>query len=64
MERCLQIVKYALKLLLEEAFMKRLILGALIFVFILGFFIMKNNIELAMNVTGIIGISGALIGGF
>lgn len=44
--------------------MKRLILGTLIFVFILGFFIMKNNIELAMNVTGIIGISGALIGGF
>ncbi|MGM0896563.1 MAG: hypothetical protein ACQEV0_01610 [Bacillota bacterium] len=44
--------------------MKRLALGALIFIFILGFFIMQSNIELAMNVTGIIGIGGILIGGF
>lgn len=44
--------------------MKRLTLGALIFVIILGFFIAQNNLELAMNVTGVIGIGGILIGGF
>lgn len=44
--------------------MKRIALGALLFVFILGFFIMQNNMELAMNITGIIGLGGILIGGF
>lgn len=44
--------------------MKRIALGALLFVFIFGFFIMQNNVELAMNVTGIIGLGGILIGGF
>ncbi len=44
--------------------MKRLALGMLIFVIILGFFVMQNNLELAKNVTGIIGIGGILIGGF
>lgn len=44
--------------------MKRLALGMLIFVIILGFFVVQNNLELAMNVTGIIGIGGILIGGF
>ncbi|MFC4712987.1 hypothetical protein [Planococcus dechangensis] len=44
--------------------MKSLALGATIFVLILGFFIVQNNTELAMNVTGIIGIGGILIGGF
>lgn len=44
--------------------MKRLALGMLIFVIILSFFVVQNNLELAMNVTGIIGIGGILIGGF
>ncbi|MGK7377672.1 hypothetical protein ACSFXN_07500 [Planococcus sp. 1R117A] len=44
--------------------MKRLSLVLLIFIFIVIFFVMQNNIELAMNVTGIIGLAGILIGGF
>lgn len=44
--------------------MKRLSLGLVIFIFILSIFAIQNNIELAMNVTGIIGLVGILIGGF
>ncbi|TWT06380.1 hypothetical protein FQV26_00765 [Planococcus sp. CPCC 101016] len=44
--------------------MKRLSLGLLIFIFVVSFFVVQNNIELAMNVTGIIGLVGILIGGF
>ncbi|MFP3355800.1 hypothetical protein [Planococcus citreus] len=44
--------------------MKRLSLGLLIFILIVSFFVMQNNIELAMNVTGLIGLAGILIGGF
>ncbi|WKA56528.1 hypothetical protein [Planococcus shixiaomingii] len=44
--------------------MKRLILGVVIFVLIGGFFWQQNNFEIAVNVTGIIGGGGILIGGF
>ncbi|MDN7240642.1 hypothetical protein QWY14_02520 [Planococcus sp. N028] len=44
--------------------MKRLILGLVIFVLIGGFFWQQNNFEIAVNVTGIIGVGGILIGGF
>lgn len=44
--------------------MKRLTFGLLIFIFIVSFFVLRNNIELAMNVTGIIGLGGFLLGGF
>ncbi|OED32381.1 hypothetical protein BHE17_07975 [Planococcus maritimus] len=44
--------------------MKSLALGTLIFVFLLAYFWLQNNIDLAMNITGIIGIAGVLIGGF
>lgn len=44
--------------------MKSLALGTLIFVFVLAYFWLQNNIDLAMNITGIIGIGGVLIGGF
>lgn len=40
--------------------MKRLSLGLVIFIFILSIFAIQNNIELAMNVTGIIGLLGIL----
>ena len=44
--------------------MKSLFLGALIFVVILGFLIEQNSLEIAMNVTGQIGIGGILIVAF
>lgn len=44
--------------------MKRIILGIAIFVLITGLFFLQNNLEIAMNVTGIIGLVGILIGGF
>ncbi len=44
--------------------MKSLALGTLIFFFVLAYFWLQNNIDLAMNITGIIGIGGILIGGF
>lgn len=44
--------------------MKRLSVGLLIFILIVSFFVVQNNTELAMNVTGIIGLAGILIGGF
>ncbi|ANU17158.1 hypothetical protein BBI11_09070 [Planococcus maritimus] len=44
--------------------MKSLALGTLIFVFVVAYFWMQNNIDLAMNITGIVGIGGVLIGGF
>ena len=44
--------------------MKSLALGTLIFVFVVAYFWLQNNIDLAMNITGIIGIAGILIGGF
>ncbi|WP_301722546.1 hypothetical protein [Planococcus shixiaomingii] len=52
------------KLLFLGVFMKRLILGLVIFVLIGGFFWQQNNFEIAVNVTGIIGVGGILIGGF
>ena len=44
--------------------MKRVCLGIVIFVCITGFFGLQNNFEIAMNMTGLIGIVGILIGGF
>lgn len=44
--------------------MKRVSLGLLIFIVIISFFVAKGNIELGINVTGIIGLGGILIGGF
>ena len=44
--------------------MKRILLGTSIFVILTGFFGMNNNLEIAMNVTGIVGIAGILLGGF
>lgn len=44
--------------------MKSLAWGSLIFILILGFSLLQNNMALAMNVTGIIGLAGMLIGGF
>lgn len=44
--------------------MKRLSLGLAIFIIILIIFSIQDNIELAMNVTGIIGLAGILIAGF
>lgn len=44
--------------------MKRILLGTSIFVILIGFFGMNNNLEIAMNVTGIVGIAGILLGGF
>lgn len=43
--------------------MKRMLLGITIFILITGFSL-QNNFEIAMNVTGIIGMAGILIGGF
>lgn len=44
--------------------MIRLFLGIAIFVLIAGFFGLNNNLEFAMNMTGVIGLAGILIGGF
>ncbi|WP_341202475.1 hypothetical protein [Planomicrobium okeanokoites] len=44
--------------------MKRFILGAAVFVLITGFLSFQNNWEIAMNITGIIGLGGILLGGF
>lgn len=44
--------------------MKRLFLGIAIFILIAGFFGLQNNLEIAMNVSGLIGLGGILTGGF
>lgn len=44
--------------------MKRLFLGIAVFILITGFFSMQNNLDIAMNITGIIGLVGILIAGF
>lgn len=44
--------------------MNRLFLGIVIFVLITAIFGLQNNFEMAMNVTGVIGVGGILIGGF
>lgn len=44
--------------------MKRLFLGIAVFVFIAGFYGLQSNLEIAMNVTGLIGLIGIIIGGF
>ncbi|TAA67122.1 hypothetical protein [Planococcus salinarum] len=44
--------------------MKRIILGIVIFVIVTVLFVLQNDLEIAMNVTGIIGLVGILIGGF
>ena len=44
--------------------MNRLFLGIVIFVLTAAIFGLQNNFEMAMNVTGVIGVGGILIGGF
>ena len=44
--------------------MKSLGFGSLIFICIVGILALQNKLDLAMNITGIIGIGGVLIGGF
>lgn len=44
--------------------MKRVLSGIVIFIVISGFFWLQSNLELAMTITGIIGVGGVLIGGF
>ena len=44
--------------------MKRLLLGIVIFAFITFFFGQLDNLEFAMNVTGIIGLGGILVSAF
>lgn len=44
--------------------MKRMLLGIAVFVLVTGFFNLQNNLEIAMDVTGIIGLGGILTGGF
>lgn len=44
--------------------MKRLVLGILLFVLITAFFGLQDDLELAMNTAGMLGLLGILIGGF
>lgn len=44
--------------------MKRLFLGIVVFILITSIFGLQNNLEIAMNLAGIIGLGGVLIGGF
>lgn len=44
--------------------MKRLVLGIVLFVLITAFFGLQDNLELAMNAAGMLGLLGILIGGF
>ncbi|AQQ53146.1 hypothetical protein [Planococcus lenghuensis] len=44
--------------------MKRFVAGILIFIGITVLFGLQGNLEIAMNITGIIGVGGVLVAGF